>query len=135
MLDRFRLQNERLQWKRELLSSRRWVLEIMKFWWVLLELNINYIIFNDSLFDYFFIECHFEPVFSEKCPSNPKDLRSCTENMNHTQMCEADKELPNGQRDIDVNNCRISANDTCSPHCEYDVFRCIRGTQLHSFLP
>jgi len=71
-------------------------------------------------------ECHFEPVLVKDCPSNLIELMSCSKDMNHTQMCEADKVLPNGLRDIDVNNCKVSQNETCSPYCEYDVFKCLK---------
>ena len=75
----------------------------------------------------FFVECHFEPVSVKDCPSNLIDLISCSKDMNHTQMCEADKQLPNGLSDIDVNNCKVSQNETCSPYCEYDVFKCLKS--------
>ena len=74
-----------------------------------------------------FVECHFVAISPEECPSNFRDIMACSKDMNHTQICEADSELPNGNRDININNCMKSDNDTCSPNCEYDVFKCVIG--------
>lgn len=73
-------------------------------------------------------ECHFEPISDKECPfSDLKDLIPCSKDMNHTDICEADTELPNGDRDVNINNCRVSFNDSCSPNCEYDVYKCHRS--------
>ena len=55
-------------------------------------------------------------IGSSECPSD-SDLAECSSNMKTNNLCEADKTLPDGNTNFDVNNCGS----------DYDVFKCIRG--------
>ena len=63
--------------------------------------------------------CHFEPVPDTECPSD-SDLAECTRTMSHGELCEADQTLPDGNSNVDVNNCG-----------GYDVFKCVKGIHLN----
>ena len=64
--------------------------------------------------------CAFEPVLDTECPTNP-NVNECRSNMNHGELCEADKTLPDGNSNYNINNCG-----------NYDVFKCVKGN--HSIL-
>ena len=68
--------------------------------------------------------CLFEAVPSSQCPSNPIDLTECDVSMATGEFCRANKALPDGNIDFDINNC----------HHSYDVFRCTRGNNTRLFI-
>ena len=57
------------------------------------------------------------------CPENPDALPECTWGMNEEDLCEADRILPNGNANFNVNNCGKD-----------DVFKFIQGTGCYSKL-
>lgn len=63
--------------------------------------------------------CTFKAVLSSECP-NDADLAECVSNMGNETLCEADKTLPDGKSNYDINNCG-----------NFDVFRCTRGNFVH----
>ena len=54
----------------------------------------------------------FEAIPPNECPEDA-DLPECDLNMINGQLCEANKPLPDGTKNVDVNNCD-----------KFDVFRC-----------
>jgi len=46
----------------------------------------------------------FEAIDSNECPANP-NLQECTADMACNALCEADRPLPDGQSNFDINNC------------------------------
>ena len=66
---------------------------------------------------YFYLsgeECRFIHVSS--CPTD-SNLDECHKGMTSDELCEADKPLPDGNSNFEINNCG-----------NYDVFKCSRGT-------
>ena len=79
--------------------------------------------------------CSFQPISSSECPcskahENYNDDHfdeyddsgcgidtSCKRNMNHNELCEADRPLPDGNANFDINNCPGG----------YDIFKCVKG--------
>ena len=65
-----------------------------------------------------------------------RGLPECSQNMENGQYCEADRPLPDGQ---DNWNLQLFEKNNCgqAPYA-FDVFRCIRGTcykNIHSQIP
>ena len=54
----------------------------------------------------------FEAIPPNECPEDA-DLPECDLNMINGQLCEANKPLPDGTKNVDVNNCD-----------KFDVLRC-----------
>jgi len=55
-----------------------------------------------------FTSCDWVAVSPEDCPRTWRSLRSmqdCHQNMVFGELCEADKQLPNGNQNFDINNC------------------------------
>jgi len=59
--------------------------------------------------------CSFVAVSSSECPSDP-DLGECFSYMGTNLLCEADRTLPDGKTDYNIDNCN-----------GYDVFKCTRA--------
>ena len=55
----------------------------------------------------------------DECPLDGH-IPECSSSMTNGQLCEADKTLPDGNRDYNVNNCGGSDN--------FDIWKCERGT-------
>ena len=49
-------------------------------------------------------------------------MKECDPNMSNNELCEADKPLPDGNTDYEVDNCVD----------EFDVYKCVRGKQIFS---
>ena len=64
--------------------------------------------------------CSFEAIPKHECPSDA-DLEECSSNMAVDTLCEADKALPDGKSNYNINNCD-----------DYDVFRCKSGDILQN---
>ena len=63
------------------------------------------------------LDCVFEEVALEDCPTNAGNMAECTHNVPTGTLCEADQVLPDGLTLMfDINNCGA-----------FDVFECKRG--------
>jgi len=94
--------------------------------------NSNFEINNCDIYDVFRYECNsstecvptWKAVRTTECPDKPDDLPDCraTEDYQIGDLCEADRRLPNGDRNYEVNNCGTI----------YDVFRytCESGSEV-----
>jgi len=94
--------------------------------------NSNFDINNCGIYDVFRYECNsatecvptWKAVRTTECPEKPDDLPDCraTESYQIGDLCEADRRLPNGDRNYEVNNCGTI----------YDVFRhtCESGNEV-----
>ena len=73
-----------------------------------------------------FVGCAFVAISTSDCPCTQLDLNGCStlpecnSNMNENELCEASQTLPDGNADVNVNNC---------PN-HYDVFQCQKGTTI-----
>ena len=65
---------------------------------------------------YFLAECtSFVPITRNECPSNGLgNMKKCSFDMHYNELCNADRILPDGTADYDVNNCPGG----------FDVFKC-----------
>jgi len=62
----------------------------------------------------------FVAISSSECPQgNGRSLPECSNSMNNGDLCEADRALPDGQSNYNVDNCDV-----------YDVFRYICGSHV-----
>ena len=66
--------------------------------------------------------CKFVAVSHSECPLSA-NMKECHSNMNPGDLCEADKPLPDGNTNYDVNN--------CGPDGSYDIFRCVKGKHCY----
>ena len=64
------------------------------------------------------LTCKFVPVTKFECPEDP-DIKECDNDMRENELCEADKTLPDGNKNFSIDNCN-----------DYDVFKCTGGKIL-----
>ena len=92
-----------------------------------MEIYFRYILFCILNFqtniEILLVECKFVPVSQNECPSNViaiYKLPECDHSMSNGELCEANRPLPDGNKNYNVDNCKTHT----------DVFKCVKGTYL-----
>lgn len=71
-------------------------------------------------------ECRWEPVPTDHCPPNDynqlRNMEECTLDMRVGELCEADRALPDGNSDFNINNC--GAFDVFRVVCDHEQVAC-----------
>ena len=77
-------------------------------------------------------KCIFLPLPVSDCPQNGNMLEAmaeCHSEMTNGSLCQADKTLPDGNTNFDINNCKVTGGDIIG---HYDVFVCAKiGRKSH----